>query len=283
MLKIIINIHGRSNKPDKGTLRKWWKSSIEEGLEHSTTSNLGSTGFKMAYYADIYYDVIGPVPNEQNDEPYRKAKKGDIKPYESRIIDRIRSIAGNWMDAPMDWLEEHSYLFSALGRSVSKKLLKDLGEYYSDSTTRNKVNNILKALLSEHQHDEIVLISHSMGTIIAYDVLRELGRSKDYPGFVLEHFITMGCPLGLTVVKGNLLDSHGKLRTPSCVRGSWFNFSDPQDFVCLDSHLADDFSRNSFGVKVKDVMVCNDYPNNEHKSYGYLRTPEFSRHLAALL
>lgn len=236
----------------------------------------------MAYYANIHY-VEGPLSDEENNEPYREAEKGAIKPYKEGILDRIRDIAGNWLDTPLDWLEEHSHFFSALGRAISKKLLKDLGEYYSNKEIRSKVSDQLKQLLLEHKDDEIILISHSMGTIVAYDVLRELGRNREYPGFILEHFITMGSPLGLTVVKGNALGEHKKLRTPSCVRGSWVNFSDPDDDVCLDSHLSDDYDPNSFAIPVKDVLVCNDYPGNEHKSYGYLRTPEFSRHLASLL
>jgi len=282
MSKVIICIHGRSNKPEPGTLRKWWKNSIDEGLKENATISLGSTELEMAYYADIHY-IDGPVSDNKNKEPYKKAKKGAVKPYKEGVIDRIRKVAGNWFDTPIDWLEEHSHIFSALARSVSKRLLKDLGEYYSDKETRAKVNDRLTKLLLEHKDDEIILVSHSMGTIVAYEVLRELGRKREYPGFILEHFITMGSPLGLTVVKGNALGSYKKLRTPSCVRGSWVNFSDPDDYVCLDSHLADDYESNSFAVKVKDILVCNDYPKNEHKSYGYLRTPEFSHHLSSLL
>lgn len=282
MPKVIVCIHGRSNKPEHGTLRNWWKSSIEEGLNESTMTSLGSIDLEMAYYADIHY-INGPVSNEDNNEPYRKAQEGSIRAYKEGVFDRIKEVTGDWFDAPLDWLEEHSHLFSALGRAVSKRLLKDLGEYYSNKDIRTKVNDRLKRLLLEHKNDEIILISHSMGTIVAYEVLREIGRDRDHAGFILEHFITMGSPLGLTVVKGNTLGEHKKLRTPSCVRGSWTNFSDPQDFVCLDSHLRDDYEPNSFSVSVKDILVCNDYPGNEHKSYGYLRTPEFSRHLASLL
>ncbi len=217
------------------------------------------------------------------DEPYKKSKKGAIKPYKEGILGRIRNISGDWFDAPFDWLEEHSHIFSAFGREVSKQLLKDLGEYYSKKNVRIKINDRLSQLLIKYKDHETILISHSMGTIVAYEVLRDLGRSREYPDFVLDHFITMGSPLGLTVIKGNILGEHKKLRTPSCVRGSWYNFSDPGDYVCLDSHLRDDYESNSFGIQVKDVLVCNDYPGNAHKSYGYLRTPEFSKHLASLL
>lgn len=283
MAKIIICIHGRSNKPAQETLREWWQDAVEEGLAESTAISLGSVDLKMAYYANIHYADEGPLTVENNDEPYEPADVGAIKPYKIGLFDRFRKVTGNWLDTPLDWLEEHSHLFSALGRSVSQKLLEDLGEYYSDPDIRNQINNRLKQLLITHKDDEIILVSHSMGTIVAYEVLRELGKDPEHPGFVLEHLVTMGSPLGLTVVKGNASGDRKKLRTPSCVRGSWVNFSDPDDFVCLDSHLQDDYEPNSFAVQVKDVMVCNDYPGNEHKSYGYLRTPEFSTHLASLL
>jgi len=80
MPKAIICIHGRSNKPDQGTLRKWWTISIEEGLSESTTTSLGPIDLEMAYYADIHY-VDGHVSDEDNEEPYKKAKKGAIRPY----------------------------------------------------------------------------------------------------------------------------------------------------------------------------------------------------------
>ncbi len=281
MAKVIINIHGRSNKPEKSTLVEWWKKATEEGLSYNTTSELGDINFEMAYYAGLHY--TDPIPDDDNPEPYKKAESGKIQSYKKSMFDRIRSIGQDWFDDPMDWLEKQTHFFSALGNEIAGKLLKDLGNYYKDNAFRNNVNNTLLTLLDEYKNDEIILISHSMGTIVAYDVLRALGRSADNQDFCVEHFITMGSPLGLSVVKGNVIDFNGKLRTPSCVKNSWVNFSDPQDVVCLDTHLGDDYEANSSNVCVKDVLVCNDYPKNEHKSYGYLRTPEFSEHLASLL
>jgi hypothetical protein len=50
------------------------------------------------------------------------------------------------------------------------------------------------------------------------------------------------------------------------------------------------YAPNKNGVKVKDDRVLNGYQimkpggkieENHHKSYGYLRTPEISRHINA--
>ncbi len=282
MTKVIIAIHGRANKPKKETLCDWWKTAIAEGLSKNLNEDLGNIAFEMAYYADICFDQ--PLSDADNKEPYKEAKRGQLKRYSHGTLSRIRAGLGSWLDTPADWLEEHSQVFSSLAKTVAQQTLKDLGQYYTDKNIRERIKKTLKDILVARRDDEIFLVSHSMGTIVAYDVLREIGRSQDLKGLTVEHFVTMGSPLGLTPVKGNIIESHNrKLRTPSCITRSWLNFSDPEDFVCIDSHLRDEYERNSASIKVKDVMVCNDYPDNAHKSFGYLRTPEFSEHILRFL
>jgi hypothetical protein len=286
MAKVIICIHGRANKPDAAELESWWKLSIDEGLGKNLGTSLGNVPLKLAYYSDIYYD--SPLNPAEMDEPYIEAKS-PLQPYRRRIVDRIRSAFGNLADNPLDWLEEHSAIFSRLARAVLERVMTDLGDYYSDAQRRAQTQKRLIDLIVEHRNDEILLISHSMGTIVAYDVLRNLGRSPEHAGTEVSHFVTMGAPLGLTAVQGNIMKHHNdRLRTPSCVTRNWINFSDPQDYVCLDSHLADEYEPNSKQIRVRDRMVCNEYVNkkgesNEHKSYGYLRTPEVSRMVARFL
>jgi len=58
--------------------------------------------------------------------------------------------------------------------------------------------------------------------------------------------------------------------------------------VALDSHLSDDYDENDKGIKVQDDLVANNYQSpagepNHHKSYGYLRTPEFSEYVRDFL
>lgn len=69
------------------------------------------------------------------------------------------------------------------------------------------------------------------------------------------------------------------LQTPEGVFNKWVNFSDIRDLIALDYKLGDDFAPNSKGVKCEDKLVTNTYTvngiANPHKSFGYLRTPEF--------
>ena len=62
-----------------------------------------------------------------------------------------------------------------------------------------------------------------------------------------------------------------------------------KDPVALDVHLWDDYAKNAGNIRVEDDLVLNDYPKNakgdinHHKSYGYLRTPEVSKHIRDFL
>ena len=132
------------------------------------------------------------------------------------------------------------------------------------------------------------MVAHSMGTIISYDVLRNLGRTKQ--GMEVPHFVTIGSPLGLPLVKAKIIQDRKyspQVRTPSIVTKSWANYADRKDPVAIDIHLRDDYSENKKNIQVEDDIVMNDYSinkkSNHHKSYGYLRAPELSTHVKEFL
>ncbi|GEL42840.1 MULTISPECIES: hypothetical protein [Methylobacteriaceae] len=139
--------------------------------------------------------------------------------------------------------------------------------------------------LKEFSDHRILLVAHSMGSVIAYDVLRILER--DTPGLKVEHLVTAGSPLGLAKVKLKIEAECGVVRVPNNVR-YWTNLADGNDIVAVTGALAGDFVPSDTGVEVVDHRVVNDYRRptgepNHHKSYGYLRTPEFSRIAAGFI
>ena len=98
----------------------------------------------------------------------------------------------------------------------------------------------------------------------------------------------MGSPLGLPVVISKIADEYkqrgvelNKIRTPPGVTKNWYNFSDILDNVAFNYKLSDYYAENDYGVKPVDILVTNNYESNgirnPHKSFGYLRTPEFSK------
>ncbi len=308
MAKIIIGIHGLANKPEKSELTDWWKTSIREGLQ----KNIGLTedfDYEMVYWADLMYkyhqhnDKAFDFDQLYNDEPYIPALPDALKKYKERWLDDIRGFAGDLVGSGLDFVKE-KFKMDGLADWALGKLLKDLAFYYSDTQNINNrdgamelANLVLKkeleTTLRKHQDREIMLIAHSMGSIIAYDVLRDLGRSEDHT-IKIRSFITIGSPLGLPHVKGKIIQQRDydqdskRVRTPSLVTGEWINYADKKDKVAIDFFLKDDYSENAEDIQVQDDLVLNDYvglsgKENHHKSYGYLRTPEFSEKIAAFI
>ena len=193
----------------------------------------------------------------------------------------VLGIAGDALDGAKRYVG-----MDALADAVLKAKLKDLATYNENKAIRDELRGRLKReLLNVPANTRIMLIAHSMGTIIAYDVLRDIGR--DNPNFQLDHLVTIGSPLGLPHVKNKIYQENNLVRTPTVVK-RWTNFADRRDPVALDVHLSDDYAPNDRGVQVKDDLVINSYTSpagkaNYHKMYGYLRAPELSEVVRSFL
>ena len=111
-----------------------------------------------------------------------------------------------------------------------------------------------------------IVIGHSQGSIIAFDVLSDLDPNK----YRVPLFVTIGSPLGIAEVQDQvkILLGKSRLTVPRCVQ-HWLNVCDPGDPVAADSTLRDDFSGGSV---IEDVEAVNlDSPAHPHSGSGYLR------------
>ena len=310
MTKIIVGIHGLANKPDKEILADWWESSIREGLKQNCGIRNPEFKFEMVYWADLLYrqpqhqDELFDFDSLYNEQPYMEAESKP-KRYDEGWLDKIRTSSSTLAGTTVDFLKEQ-FGMDSLADWVLEKTLKDLAFYYDkkrkigdrsepprSTQARVVLQNELSNALLPLEGEDIMLIAHSMGTIIAYDVLRDIGQND--PGFEVAHFVTIGSPLGLPHVKAKIVeerdyDGEGRkrVRSPSIVTERWVNYADRKDPVALDTHLRDDYGPNRNGVRVDDDLVVNGYQSasgkrNHHKSYGYLRTPELSEHIKQFL
>ncbi|MEW8036547.1 MAG: hypothetical protein AB2817_10785 [Candidatus Thiodiazotropha sp.] len=304
MAKVIVGIHGLANKPEPEKLKGWWEASIREGLKVNEKIASADFEFQMVHWADfLYMHALHHNKNFSfdklyNDEPYEPAKHGALKRYEDGFLDKFRAGAFDVIGDTADSLKVHLGMDSFADFLIGR-LLKDLDFYYANHEIENREGSLqptqtvlrqeLLNCLLPLKGESIMLIAHSMGTIIAYDTLSDLAERE--PDYELSHFVTIGSPLGLPHVKAKIIHERGdeKVRTPKVVKRSWINFADKKDPVAADVYLKGDYASNDVGVEVKDDLVANDYmapekeKRNHHKSYGYLRTPEMSAHIASFL
>ena len=113
---------------------------------------------------------------------------------------------------------------------------------------RELLKQELRPLLSNS--DKVLLIGHSMGSVIAYDTLWELSHLEQLPGKV-DLFLTIGSPLGMNYVQRRLMGNKytGKKKYPSNIK-HWANISSIGDITALDRIFSDDF-----GEMVEQGMV----------------------------
>lgn len=271
---IILGIHGLLNKPPQAMLESWWADAIAEGLLRNHNLAL-RPAFQLAYWADIQYPE--PISLQALDEPYVPAAGSTpLARYESSGIDKARAFIQKGVGQALDREKD----FSGLGTHIDVLLgtaLGDLRDYYADQAKRRQMRARLSTLLARYQDRRILLIAHSMGSIIAYDVLRAYEDAAS--PLQVEHFVTIGAPLGLPYVTAKIRREFGATRTPKCVQ-RWTNLADPRDKVALDCTLADEYAAYA-GIGVSDQLVYNGYVNpagvaNCHNIFGYLHAPEFS-------
>lgn len=180
---------------------------------------------------------------------------------------RTRSVGAKVLPLPAPlrrWLTRH----------LTKLLLHDVNDFfYLEARRRIMRDSLLERLRAGG--GPFVVVAHSQGSMIAWDVLSRLDRAE----IQVELFVTIGSPLGLTEVRDQLKRLAGTktLRVPDCV-DAWWNFADPLDPVCLDKRLVREFKANARGVVVEDELIWNqDSPRHPHSGTGYLSDPKVRR------
>ncbi len=272
---IIVGIHGLANKPPIDEKRRWWESAVREGLRRNGHGAEPAPDFAFIYWADLRYDR--PLGPDENHEPYRPDTGTGPFPRHTEAEPKLTTQVLSYLYRGVDWIEAKTGV-TTVDDLILEYRFDDLWHYHSEADFARQVRERVRDELLLHTGRRILFAAHSMGSIIAYDCLRLLER--EWPSFRVAHFVTMGSPLGLADVKLKVVSEHGAARVPNNVE-RWTNFADQRDLAVVAGALAEDYPANDYGVTVTDVTVVNSYvrPNGEpnpHKSYGYLRAPEFS-------
>lgn len=283
--KTVIYVHGIGNKPIAEVLRcQWDKALFGRGMGERT---------RLAYWVnrDRYPT---PEPGSCSD----RDQGPTINQAEQRVLSALgvapsRRDLGELADALADTPAENRMLHSMLDelgatgepqrgpgkrglldkvneillKLISAALLQDVHDFFFDKKRREAMERSLLDRM-ESGGGPFVVVAHSQGSMIAYEVLRKLDPAK----YDVALFVTIGSPLGLPSVRSMFKRSIGKkkLPFPPCVR-HWYNVADRQDPVALDGNLTDDIENP--GQRFSNLQgadVNTDSPRNPHSGSGYL-------------
>lgn len=319
MAKRIIVIHGRSTKPAAEVKERMVREALLHGLGRVSSEvrdRVAGNEIKMelVYYGDINNAILYGHRSRPR-KPFRSdfLTAWDWQPeaasrYEGSLQQllavREQNKAGykalnrqyrdfRYIDDALDVLSPFGHMFG-INDNVLNALLPDLGAYFNYRTVGSMVRERLQQVLlpALASGDEICLLAHSMGSMVAYDVLWKLSHLSEYRAYremTIPLLVTVGSPLGEPGITQQLYDAHEPAdgRYPRNIV-QWHNFSAADDYVAHDEVLADNFREmvaKKYVKKIRDHAIYNFWvgdngTTNPHKFYGYLDSKKVCKVIA---
>ncbi len=304
-------IHGIANKPGSKELLRRWKAALSAA--HTPLDLDSEATSTMVYWADVMYAEplsddefesaiskggIEGVDGESTSIPsasFEDEAKWIALMSEKLGVDfKFSDGAGEIANAPANTMAEELERIPLPGfikDAFLKKFLRDVHHYLfnAESTPRPgetfKVQDEIRARFVkaiEQGTSKLgphFVISHSMGTVIAYDCLKRVPSCPKVDGF-----ITIGSPLGIDEIQDKLKPEWSKRDGFPSEKSSklWQNFYDPLDVVSrLDPRISNDYKKQNTKI-IEDISQSNN-GIWRHDIEKYLKGPEVSRAIAKIL
>lgn len=284
--KRIIFVPGKNPKPPAAEYRPQLFRSLVHGIgradpEAARAIENTQDIFTLISWNVLYYGEEKPLGP---DRPWIDALLTRTGPTEEEVREALswRRKAAWAMVSVADVLP---FLIPLLPDPAVKSTIQETARYFANADgIGTRVREQLKAPLRGmmERGERVLLIGHSMGSVIAYDALWELWHVEGRRERV-DTFLTTGSPLGMHFAQKRLLGARerGARKYPGNIR-HWFNIVAQGDLAALDPTLSDDFApMRKFGLVEKlidvDGAIFNYFRNadglNVHRSYGYLVNP----------
>lgn len=299
----ILLVHGRDFKPARDDLLDISLQALRAGIERDYPDHLEAYDIvskDMAYFGDLTnalleaagdsYDELLDMGDRQNafaalrKIPARKRfgiRQYDRLPGKSAFSEFVADVAAPLLGA----LGLTKWLMSCVSPDACEYLC---GESDYAENVRSRVRDKLIELFD--RGDQILLITHGLGCIAAYEALWQISHDERYRDKYAESkvdlWLTLGAPLGDKYIRKRLLGSRESppARFPTNVI-TWHNVAAEDDYACHDNTLRDDFKKMLDQRMVSAVYDHSPVYNlavrygrsNPHSSVGYYIHPRTAK------
>jgi hypothetical protein len=165
--------------------------------------------------------------------------------------------------------------FAKLGNAFAERFvvraLSQVTKYLTDEAVRAEIQQIVLRLVGD---DTRVIVGHSLGSIIAYEVAHCLDRP-------LPLLVTLGSPLGVNTIVLPRLRPHPP-RFPPRV-GRWVNVADTDDLVAAEPNLAPLFATSMPREAIFEGGYTVDNGAEPHSAEFYLGKEHIGRPIGQVL
>lgn len=298
MAKHIFIVHGRDFKPSEKYLKKNYNDALKFGIERDfgknspTMSRFKDTKISFIYYGDKsnkFLRSVGRKYNPASDSIDRDKALALLKSYKSNQFTKatynkvpgktsLKEVAANVLGVVLAPLR--------LADNLITKVAPDMKHYWTDSRFGSDVRWSLTEPLAKaiKKGDEIMILSHSLGTLISYDVLWKFSHYAEYQhirGKKVD-LVTLGSPLGDETVKRKLKGSgeDGIYKYPHNIK-HWVNIAAEDDFISYDGKISNDYKvmeKKGLLSSITDLKIYNpserNGKSNPHHFAGYIVNPK---------
>ena len=284
----LVFVHGINNEDNScDIIRIEWQEALKNGCQKHGVAFPNHVEIVAAFYGDVLAaetdnwsnstDRLSQMSADNADlntvtadhgafyQEFQKElalSENDLDNYlsdDDALTPQAAGIHKKWLKAITRALEK---VLPTKGRYVARLFLKQAAAYLHKPGLKEQIDDLVEQQIinSIREEHKTVIVAHSLGTIVAYDLLRRLHGS----GESVDLFLTAGSPLGIEIVKKKL---GAPIFMPASIK-NWVNATDPEDFVALKNEL----NANTFGsVTVSNFTELDNGDVDAHDIRQYLQ------------
>lgn len=294
-MRQLVLVHGRAQEhKDAGALKAEWLDALAEGLaKNNLTLPIPESDVRFPFYGDTLYEMVAGTTageaaaviargedSEEEEKRFTRALIEEIRQKSGITEAQLAEVAGqdvvdrgllNW-----EWFQGvlraiDRYVPYGSGASIAL-FTHDVYQYLQNSVIRETIDTGVSAAITPGV--ETVVVAHSLGTVVAYNLLRQQGHLR---GWQVPLFLTVGSPLAINEIR-RTLRSFAPARCPECV-SQWYNAMDERDVVALYPLDPTHFPLNPLQPAIENQTDVRNKTSNRHGIAGYLDDKEVAKRL----
>ena len=271
----LLLVHGRSQQhqdPDK--LKADWLAALGKGLQKSGLTLPADVEVDFPYYGNKLDEFARQfdLPDDTSVVPKGSPVFDEYHEFRRAVADEMRRSAGitdeqvraemgpvpaeekgvenwGWVQAIVRLLDRN---VTGVSQTTIEFFLRDVFLYVKRPAVQAVIDRIVAGMLKP---DTTVVVGHSLGTVVAYNVLGAAARKVPL-------YVTVGSPLGIRAIRNTLVP----IRNPVGARG-WYNAFDAHDIVSLNPLDKDNFDVDP---AITNNGAVQNWTDNKHGIAGYL-------------
>jgi hypothetical protein len=282
----LVLVHGRSQQGlNPVDLQSIWLETLQRGAAKINRALPERLDVAFPFYGDKLDQMArqSDIPLTNDIQARGNPVDTDFLDFQASFAEAMRSRAGitdaqvqeefgtnptekgvqnwGWVQAIIRAIDRNA---GSLSQSAIELLMRDVYLYTTRLGVRDDIDRIVAPALTEAP---CVVIGHSLGSVVAYNILR-----TDRRALKVRAFITVGSPLAIRAIRQRLRP----IGFPSPAARAWYNAFDPKDVVALYPLDADNFPVNP---AVENYGRVRNATDNRHGIIGYLDDVDVAKHV----